>query len=348
MPKPDPNNAWFDARLISLDPLVTVSSIENGMVWMAEFAKESPEIFDRRSGLHFLSTTWGIGSDITASSLAHTVERACRCLPGHHFILFASDEGEQFELSNAGVDCIVCNSSIFVDERIWRPGGSQLNGFQTFDAVYNARLMAYKRHELAAGIPSLLLVHAAPFGEGMEAEYLRVKNMLPNAVSANELLGVEWFDQMTPENVSDTLAYARCGLALSREEGVMKASVEYMLCGLPVVSTRSMGGRDRYYVFPFTKVVDDDRDAVAAAVREVLSMQFDRAAIRQAIAGLIAFDRHNFLLAVARAIDKHLGSTARIDGFGPFRGFKKRFHKSDTAMSALSERAAELAGETMP
>ncbi|MCB1459435.1 MAG: glycosyltransferase [Nitratireductor sp.] len=340
--EPDPYNAWFDARLISLDPLVTLSSIENGMVWLAEFARDCPQVFDRPTGFHLLSTTWGIGKVLTAASLKRSVERAMQQLPGHHFVLMASDEGEQFELLNEGIDCIVCNSSIFVDEQVWRPTLPHNREFGSFDAVYNARLMAYKRHELAAGIESLLLIHAAPFGAGKEAEFARIRTLLPKARSANELHGTPWYDQMTPELVCEFLAHAKCGLALSREEGVMKASVEYMLCGLPVVSTASLGGRDRYYVFPFTQIAQDDPEAVAAAVTTMVRRQFDRNAVRQAIAGLIAFDRHNFLEAIAKAVGKYLGATLPQEGFEPYRGFKKRFLRSHVAMEALASSAARL------
>jgi glycosyltransferase involved in cell wall biosynthesis len=38
-----------------------------------------------------------------------------------------------------------------------------------------------------------------------------------------------------------------CGLMLSDIEGACYASTEYLLCGVPVVTTKSFGGRDEYY-----------------------------------------------------------------------------------------------------
>jgi glycosyltransferase involved in cell wall biosynthesis len=51
----------------------------------------------------------------------------------------------------------------------------------------------------------------------------------------------------------------------------MYASVEYLLCGLPVVSTVSLGGRDSWFDPRFTRVVADDPQQIAAAVRDLIN-----------------------------------------------------------------------------
>ena len=40
---------------------------------------------------------------------------------------------------------------------------------------------------------------------------------------------------------------SQVGLCLSKSEGAMFASIEYLLCGLPIVSTKSVGGRDIFF-----------------------------------------------------------------------------------------------------
>ena len=40
---------------------------------------------------------------------------------------------------------------------------------------------------------------------------------------------------------------SKVGLCLSKAEGAMYSSMEYLLCGLPIVSTKSIGGRDEFF-----------------------------------------------------------------------------------------------------
>jgi glycosyltransferase involved in cell wall biosynthesis len=47
--------------------------------------------------------------------------------------------------------------------------------------------------------------------------------------------------------VVEELNKCRIGLALSTIEGSCYASTEYLLCGLPVISTKSVGGRQVWY-----------------------------------------------------------------------------------------------------
>jgi hypothetical protein len=52
----------------------------------------------------------------------------------------------------------------------------------------------------------------------------------------------------------------------------MYASAEYLLCGLPVVSTRSFGGRDVLYDDEYVRIVDDNPKSVANAVAELIQL----------------------------------------------------------------------------
>ncbi|WP_164127899.1 glycosyltransferase, partial [Stenotrophomonas maltophilia] len=53
--------------------------------------------------------------------------------------------------------------------------------------------------------------------------------------------------RLTPEAVNRVYNQAAVGLCLSAVEGAMCASMEYLMAGLPVVSTPSVGGRDVYF-----------------------------------------------------------------------------------------------------
>jgi glycosyltransferase involved in cell wall biosynthesis len=51
----------------------------------------------------------------------------------------------------------------------------------------------------------------------------------------------------------------------------MFASIEYLLCGLPVVTTRSIGGRDVFFDPAYVEWVEDDPEAVAQGVRNLIA-----------------------------------------------------------------------------
>jgi glycosyltransferase involved in cell wall biosynthesis len=70
-------------------------------------------------------------------------------------------------------------------------------------------------------------------------------------------------------------------LILSEEEGACFASSEYLLCGIPVVSTPSKGGRDVWYNEYNSIICDPTPDAIALAVEEFVRNPRDPQRIRQ-------------------------------------------------------------------
>lgn len=50
----------------------------------------------------------------------------------------------------------------------------------------------------------------------------------------------------------------------------MFASMEYLLCGLPIVSTPSIGGRDVFFDKDYVEIVEPDPHAVKEAVIEMV------------------------------------------------------------------------------
>ena len=62
----------------------------------------------------------------------------------------------------------------------------------------------------------------------------------------------------------------------------MFVSAEYLLCGLPVVSTPNLGGRDQLFPADFALTVEPEPAAVAAGVAQQLARRFDPRDIREA------------------------------------------------------------------
>ncbi len=287
--------------IISLDPLITYS---RGGAGIAPYGLPGayPELFRNRRALHFFGSPWSIEG--RESAYVGGMKSLQAALGSNNLLVFlAADDFEASLVSARGVPCFVGTHLMFTDENTFRPMPPP-DGARLFDAVYNARPVRFKRHELAVDIDSLMLIYFE-FGVDRE-EFPRFKRLLPNAFFANkELSGHDW-QWLGPGKVAELLSRCRVGLCLSAKEGAMRAAMEYLLCGLCVVSTRSIGGRGRYLMPPYATIVDeDDPKAVSRAVSEMLERNIPKAAVRDQIGRILTFERHAFLETVTRIAQRH-------------------------------------------
>jgi len=98
-----------------------------------------------------------------------------------------------------------------------------------------------------------------------------------------------------PDTVRDYYNAARTGLTLSAKEGAMFACMEYLMCGLPVVTTRNRGGRNRYLTPQSSRFVAARPEAVARAVAEFVAAPPDPLSVREEVLGLVRRDRLAYL-----------------------------------------------------
>lgn len=196
--------------------------------------------------------------------------------PRHRFI-FLCNAGSEFELlSEYGLNARFINHNCFVDERIFtvEPGAEK-----AYDAVYDAQLSRVKRHYLASGIESLALITYLFYPGLKEPFVLDVMREFEKAHWFNKPYGRD-SRVLAPGEVADALNRCRVGLCLSAEEGGMYASIQYMLCGLPIVSTRSRGGRDEFFDHRYVKIVDDTPGAVREGVSEMIGRNIPAGLVR--------------------------------------------------------------------
>lgn len=298
--------------VVSAAPLITVSKCEPHLpLGLASFA---PERFDGPS-LNFLGLTWSHESSTLVERVAANLTEAERKFPKARFVILANTPSEQVQFSRAGIANMLANELIFVDERLFVPAPPGTRVRRDYDAVYVARLSEGKRHDLAKAVDNLLLL----YGQPDRTDLKRVRAILPSAVFANHDLkaggGYYYFDEKA---MSAQLIQCAVGLCLSPVEGAMRASLEYRLCGLPVVSIQSDGGRDRYLLGPHVRIADAEPEAIAAAVRDLKAQTFDPFAVREYVGRLVAFDRHNFLLNVNKIAEQTLGLRQPFPSFLPF------------------------------
>jgi hypothetical protein len=237
--------------------------------------------------LFALSSTREVGRDFDADIVE--IGRLRRLYPEHRHIALCNTRAEVERFAADGVSAILCSALAFVDETRFVPAR---NPHKEFDAVYNATLTPVKRHELCRDVESLGLIYhwfadASLLSQTQTLE--RYGAMLPRARFLNNEGGEHRL--FGPETVCEWVNRARVGLCLSAREGVMLATMEYLLSGIPVVSTPSIGGRDRVLDPRYSLIVEPEASAVAAAVRTLTGRLFDPMAIRKAAFDAMREDR---------------------------------------------------------
>jgi glycosyltransferase involved in cell wall biosynthesis len=193
----------------------------------------------------------------TEDKMREVQEWAVRTLeerPNLSFRFLCNSAREQELARQMGLTATFCHQNAFIDESRYRVLPAQ----KKYDAIYIARISPFKRHELAANIPSLKLI--GDYRPSETAHYHKVMELLK---------GADYTRKVPAFDVPKYLCEAHVGLCLSKEEGAMFVSAEYLLCGLPVVSTKNLGGRDALFEPEYALVPEDTPEAVAAAVQSL-------------------------------------------------------------------------------
>jgi glycosyltransferase involved in cell wall biosynthesis len=187
-----------------------------------------------------------------------------------------------------------------LDERVYRPLPDVP---KKFAAVYDARLKPYKRHQLAAKIPSLALIY--DFKPDVDdSDYVaRVRQEFAHATFLNHPNG-SGYVKLTNAEVNRHLNECCVGLCLSAVEGGMYASMQYLLAGLPIVSTESKGGRDVFFDESYVLIVDDNSDAVAEGVKEMERRGVPAQLIRATALERMQSHRRTFVSLVQRIYER--------------------------------------------
>ena len=280
------------------DPLVLVSYdtdfIKEASAFLAVFAKSNVKT------IHvFLLLGWEHETSANAEPFAQQIKEILTQCPRLKITVLANAENEVYVLSGLGLHAVICNQNAFVDESRY----SVLKHAKKYDAIYIARITPFKRHALASKIKSLRLIGAKSWWIPQEEQYSEeiVSNRLKHAV---------WSFHVDAKKIPLEIATARCGLCLSQAEGAMFASIEYLLCGIPIVNTPSLGGREVFFPDFAVKTVPDTPEAVAEAVQEFVEHAPDPEKIRAAVLYKMKMHRTTFrrLLNEAMAPEVFPGS----------------------------------------
>ena len=148
-----------------------------------------------------------------------------------HCIVLCNSLGEMELFQRYGLHCRWCHQNAFLDERKYRIIPAAV---KRYDAIYVARITPFKRHHLAGQLTSLCLVGDHSGGRRLFQSGHGCHVAGPLVSQINSWISIK------------CLIRARRALPFA-EEGAMFVSAEYLLCGLPVVSTRNLGGRDSLF-----------------------------------------------------------------------------------------------------
>lgn len=271
-----PTSAW--CAVINVDPavlLIPEDFYDEAELWEAFFQHL------RRRRVYFLGwVRWGLESDPAEYALRvqRVLERHRARYPLHDFVFLANNQAQLEIFAHAGAEAVFVNQNALVDERLFQvlPATEK-----TYDAIYNAAMLPYKRHELAERLRSLALI---TYFKGDYANYLdEIATKLAHAHWLNfdsRKPDAGTFNMIPQSELARHLNSARAGLCLSENEGAMFAAVEYLLSGLPVLSTPSIGGRDVLFDPAYVEIVPPDPDAVVVGLERLLARAPDPNEIR--------------------------------------------------------------------
>jgi len=307
------------ATILHADPLISYSGLTPAAP--LGLAGASGAALRAGPGWFLLSPTWSVEATKKARRLRDLAVLHRHGNPLHHLVFICNTPEETALLQQEGEAAFFYNKTANVREDVFRPVA---NIPADFEAIYNARLLPWKRHELSLEIArcGFLFYRDDAINCAAEAEQvIRARHAAeaPGHVFINALGQDGQPVRLPPASVNWHLNRAVVGLCLSESEGAMFASMEYLLSGLSIVSTPSTGGRHIYFEDDYCLTVAPDPLAVAEAVAALAARKIPRAHIHDQAVRRITADRARFLGLLNAILD----ASGREPAFGPTWPFEK-------------------------
>ena len=171
------------------------------------------------------------------------------------------------------------------------------NTDKLYDAVYIAAAKPYKRLHLARKIKKLFVV----------------TYFWPDVTNENGEWDLHAFEpqikhakfnkfRIDSTSVNAIVNKSKCSLALSKKEGAMFAVIESLLAGVPVVTTKSKGGRDFFLSSENSLIVEANADDVANGVYEIINKNLSPERVRNTTLKNVKQNRNVFLDVIIQII----------------------------------------------
>ena len=196
-------------------------------------------------------------------------------------IIFLVNDKIGLDITNKlGYSSILCSKNCFIDERIFFIKDIS----KKYDALMISQLMNFKNIEFSKKIKNLYI---ATYADRNKPHLYDFRPEVKHAKTNDKLLSCGEMNILINES--------SVGLSLSTSEGQNRATVEYSLCGLPIISPLSTGGRDLFYN-KYTKIVELDSSVIENEMKNILNEydSVDRNYIRKNTLDIITEHRQRF------------------------------------------------------
>lgn len=176
----------------------------------------------------------------------------------------------------SGFRSALVNHNCFLDERLFCPNPQAA---KLYRAVLNSSPFKFKRPYLAARVEGLAILSHTPYPAALLGRFRQP----------------EYFPQVDDLRIVEVLRRSQVGLCLSAREGACYACSEYLLMGLPVVTTPSQGGREIWYTRRNHLLCQPEPEAVVEAVAQLCREKRNPESIRSEQVALALEHRQRFL-----------------------------------------------------
>tara|TARA_B100002019_G_C21274529_1_gene604527 strand:- start:4633 stop:5595 length:963 start_codon:yes stop_codon:yes gene_type:complete len=212
----------------------------------------------------FLWQYYALQSDYSWSCLKPKINQILREVPDLNIVVCCNDMQTLNSVPKeygSRFSGILCNHNATVSRKIFNIKICN----KIWDCVYTARMCEFKRHHLSYELSNVLYLTS---GSKYLHPYTKEGHLSLIANQNNPF--TLYYQHIDKEEINNLLNKSKIGLCLSGIEGAMYSSVEYLLCGLPIVSTKSIGGRDVFFTENNCLIADDNAGSVAASVKKLL------------------------------------------------------------------------------
>ncbi|MEI9420262.1 glycosyltransferase [Mesorhizobium sp. Cs1299R1N1] len=307
---------WLAVYVLNHDPLLIYTPV-GGARPLNSIVAIGRRLASRRA-VFLLMPSWTLERPHVVAKLGRDLAWYRENFPLHELIFLCNTQEERRLVAAVGGTAIFSNHNLMVSEDIFRP----LPGVPVeFDAVYNGRISHTKRHYLAFDIERLVHITFS-IGElpraGDRAFIRRLQAQSPLHRIANPIINglTGW---LAPQEVNRVYNQAAVGLCLSAAEGAMCSSMEYLMAGLPVVSTPSLGGRDVFFDPDYCIIAEPDPAAIRRAVETLRHRAIPSEEIRNRTLAKVRAQRQELTIFLSDLL-KRLGSSQPPLSQWPFPG----------------------------
>lgn len=149
-----------------------------------------------------------------------------------------------------------------------------------YSSIYIARFIESNNHELLSNVPDLALISNNNFE-------IATINKIPPYKYLNE-------SELIDDDIAKKINESSCGLALTAKDFGEFSICKYLLCGIPVISLKGEGVRQKWLNDKNSVIVEADPEKIKHEIQSIKDRNFDSLEIRNLCLDEIAEDRKRF------------------------------------------------------